>query len=99
MFRDAAANWLAFKGWMAPISSGITSQLGVRCCGWHLVAKVAFNCGLSAWQLVPGAVQLSAVAAAESVDGEAVDWLVRTLHCGKQFEVSEKKMKERNRTF
>ena len=99
MFRDAAANWLAFKGWMAPISSGITSQLGVRCCGRHLVAKVTFYCGLSARQLVASAVQLSAVAAAEGVDAEAVDWLVRTLDFGKQFEVSDKKMKEMDRTF
>ena len=84
MAGDFAANWLAFEGFMAPLSSGQTGQLSVRC-GWrHLVAKVTFDGGLSAWQLVTGAVQLSAVVVAESVDAEAVDWLVRTLHCGRR---------------
>ena len=46
---DFAANGFAFEGFMAPISSGITSELGGRCRGRHLVAKVTFYCGLSAW--------------------------------------------------
>ena len=80
MAGDYAANGFAFEGWMAPISSGITSELGVRCCGRHLVAKVAIDCGLSAWQLVAGAAQLLLVEFAESVDGEAADCLVGTFH-------------------
>ena len=73
MYRDSAANGLAFEGWMAPISSRQTGKLGVRCSWWHLVAKVAFYCGLGAWQLVAGAVQLVLVVVAEGVDGEAAD--------------------------
>ena len=56
MAGDFAANGFAFESFMAPISSGQTGELGVRCSWWHLVAKVAFDCGLSAWQLVAGAV-------------------------------------------
>ena len=98
MFRDSAANGLAFKGFKAPISSGQTGEISVCCCWWHLVAKVAFDEGLSAWQLVASAVQLSAVALAESIDAEAADWLMRTLHCKEDIEISDKEMEERNRT-
>ena len=82
MFRDFAANGLAFEGFMAPLSSGQTGQLSVRCSWRHLVAKVTFDDGLGARQLVASAVQLFAVAVAEGVDSEAADKLVGTLDCG-----------------
>ena len=59
---------------------------------------MAFDGGLSARQLVAGAVQLLFVAIAESVNGVAVDWLMRTLNCGRKLGTSDKKMKERDRT-
>ena len=60
---------------------------------------MTFDGGFSSWQLVAGAVQLSFVTGAEGVNGEATDWLMRTSNCGKEFEVSDKEMKEGNRTY
>ena len=91
MAGDFAANRLALEGFMAPLSSGQTGQLKVRC-GWrHLVARVAFDGSLSARQVVAGAGQLSAVAIAEGVDGEPTDWLMRTLDCAGELEIVKKK--------
>ena len=80
---------------MAPFSRSQTGQLSLHAI-WFMEAKFTFDGGHSARQLVACAIQLSFVVVAVGVDGEATDWLVGTLDCKEEIEISDKEMKKRN---